>query len=123
VSIPVPVFLVFLGPIIPAHLIAILGANGGELFSKRKQPYEFGRSWKYAFASLKFIPVPWRVFGLAFWYIYMPAAAIISFNLNNHPAFAGLVTAAFSLVHFLSFRFVLPQRDLIIQSVSKMGKT
>lgn len=111
------IFLVF--PIIPTHFVLMLGLFGELLLAKRK-PFEFGRSWKYFFAALQHLPATWRYFGFGFWFIYAPIAAITCSMQKNIVAFFGLGVAALALIHFMAFKFSLPRRDLIIDTVTKL---
>jgi hypothetical protein len=121
--VPEPIFPAMLAPIFPVQLVLILGINGGEFRSRNRQPYRPGRSWSYFFASLKHIPLLWRLFGLMFCYVYCPIIGVLCFRLSKETAFLGLVASAFPLVHFLAFRFVLPKRHLIIESVQSSTAT
>lgn len=101
-----------------AQFLMIFAAKGCRFFPERGA-YEPGRSWKYFRVALGCIPKPTRVFGLLFWYVYTPASFVYCLMSDNLPACCGLVLAAFGLVHFLGFRYVLPNRELIIQTVNQ----
>ena len=116
--IPESLVAVLLLPACAAHFVLIMGVNGGQLFPKQ-MPNESGRFRKYFFAVLRFIPVSWRYPGLIFWYVYTPVVAVICITQENIAACFGLGIAAFALIHFLGFRFVLPQRDLIVEAANK----
>jgi len=54
------------------QLIAIHGLNGGTLRGARGR-FNPVRQLRLGLAGLRYIPVAWRIFGLPFWYLYMPA--------------------------------------------------
>jgi len=89
------------------------------LNKKRIHQYNYRKSRKLFLVGLKFIPPTWRYASLGFWCIYAPIVAVVCGVLEYDAALIGLFAAVFALVHFLGFRFLLPQQDSIIEAVNK----
>ena len=127
----VPVFIVFPAfvLIMPGQVLLILGLNGGRLVPRRGRRLTLGQKWRLILEGIRTIPPAWRIFGLVVWYVCMPVMFFwnlaASAGLPDELAQANLVAAftvilaGFPLVHFLGFRFVLPQREAILTKVAE----
>ena len=76
--------------------------------------------WSTWREALRYVPIAWRVFGLPFYLIYMPAmflGAIL--GLIGLPQFVGLsvLPSAFSFHHYICLAFVAPNRPAILAAV------
>lgn len=55
------------------QIVSILGLKGGSLKMKtQRSTRDFGRQWLLIPTALRYIPNGWKIFGLPFWYAYMP---------------------------------------------------
>lgn len=53
------------------QIVMIAGLNGGRLWSDGRR-LSMSQTLRGGLAALRRIPLGWRIFGLTFWYLYMP---------------------------------------------------
>jgi membrane protease YdiL (CAAX protease family) len=87
------------------QLIAIHGLNGGTLRSSRGK-FNPVRKLRLGLAGLRYIPVAWRLFGLPFWYLYMPATF---FWLMSHMP---------GQLHAVNGEFVLTEHGRVLKTLT-----
>lgn len=149
IALPVGIAFAVVPFIFTAQIVMIVGLNGG---SFRGRSAGFVRQWQLAFAALRYVPRGWRIFGIPFWYAYVPGTffwrmsrssgtieevggqlfliqqrrmirsltASQAFSIRaDHFISVTAILMAFAFAHFMVLRFIIPNRQNIIDDVDR----